>query len=711
MLQLKTVVIITAGVITVALGAAALYASLGPLLAAVAAGGLLLVARALVRREVLTGRAFGGRDAAGQDALVRWLTAAGVWRAAWIVALAALPESWWVWTVGLLAVSWLEYLVADMVGRRTARLGRTQKQAQAQVATTLGHDERAAAIRVLTRALERADFPYLQVREYRFLSAHQLRVTVVVPSRVAAQIMHDERSAAAAIAAGQAPSKQRLATFGEKSAEAVGIALSEVLRRRIDRGWVTITEGEGYGEWEITVMTRDVMADVIPYYDDPTPRSARSPIDLGLWANGEPMLLPRGHGQVIAKTGAGKTNLLYRLVLHYSSCALQVPLLTLDDAAVVWVGGRTKMYETWGSALLRYQGVDVDMPIDWIAAGQARTVDMLLAMLLVVEHRQAVPIEERGPMPWLVVIIDEYTDVAEDTSVKVCWRGKYWSAVDLDAKGSRVLTSAKVIMIRVVHRGVNSAMGSAGGQVKSAMDWTVVMRSNDLSEIGRSTGDYKAKPLKHPGQLYAAIDGAPPREGKMRYVQEIGKATAPQTDGTPVDEAFWARRDLVTTLEPGTAAAAGSVYAARHRRNTPAFREYLRHAETGSTPAEVPTGSTAAIGAPGAQSTYDRTRAEARATIDALLGKTSSPVIAAAPVSVAAPEQPRPTRADRVLEILADGPMPSADVRAALEARFGDEYSWEGSSIYNVLGQLAKAGRVAQQSDKRWRLVEATVAA
>jgi len=695
--QHKTVIVITAGAATLALGAAARFFVVGPLLAAPIAAVVLLVGRALVVNAVHSGHAFGAYPGASQqDAIVRWLTIAGLWRAVLLVVLAWLPELALLLVLVLLAMTWVEYMLVDLLKRGIATVKAAPVEDRALVA---GELVRAPATRVQQLAQQRfgtvlgsAGYPYLHITGTQRLGPDQQLYKVQVPSRVLAE----QQAAEAAIAAGLSPGKQRFLPFSEASAESIAISLGEKLGRPFPRDGVIVQQTPNAGEYDVIVMTRNVLASILVYEDDLTrPRRATDPADLGRYVEGTQWLVPLGHVEIIAQSGAGKTNLLLQLVAHYNACG-HVPdgVLDLtgfedlgpDDQVVVWIGGRRKQYETWGAYLLKYMNTQHEIPIDLLVNGQHDTVNMLLAGMLAVQERQAIPHDERGALPHIAIVIDEYQDVAVDDSVTVPWQGVDWTASMLDAAISRGGKSARVHLVRLMHDAVKTAAGTRGAQIKRAFNVTIMLRSNDRADAGRATGAWRAKGPEHEGEALVTTKGSVARRAKAKYMQEINKPTAPQTGGITVPEVGWARRNMVSRLDVRTANACGDWYAARHRYMTVEFRDYLR----GVAPAAEASTST---GHPSATSRADRVRAEARASIDAALGRTSTttavaPVVVA-PVAVAAPVAKRATLRDRTLAALREAEGAEVGLDQLVQQLGLDEGGKR--SLQNLLTALVKS--------------------
>src|SRR5690625_5999011 len=81
----------------------------------------------------------------------------------------------------------------------------------------------------------------------------------------------------------------------------------------------------------MTVLNYDVMAEVIPYVDDPTPTSVTTPALVGIEIDGTPRYERLdSHQRDIGSTRSGKSSLLHLKLAHLTRC----------EDAIVWIGDR-----------------------------------------------------------------------------------------------------------------------------------------------------------------------------------------------------------------------------------------------------------------------------------------------------------------------------------------------------------------------------------
>lgn len=675
-MQVKTVVIILAGVVTLLLGVSALALALGPMATAVALAALLLVAQWIARQVVL--------GIAHRGTILWGLAAAGVVHAGWVVGWAARPDLGGWFAGGLLLLGWAEYLLASgtryLLTRRATPV-QGQPQPQLQVRETPARPAPRGAADTFEQALTLSDYGYLIVIGSRAAGRHCVVFHMRVPAKVTALL---------ALEAKGDSRRRTLAPFGRDSAEAIAVALTEITGVRLRRNWVEVEQTEYAGEYTVAVMTKDVMAEVRPYVDDATPASINDPAPIGVHVDGTRATLDlRGHGQVIAQSGAGKTSFINLVVAYLTRCVDAVP----------WLCGRRKQYESWGAWLESYMGTDHDLPIDWIANGQEDTVNMLLAAWLIVQWRQAVPFDEREAWPAVVILLDEATDVLADTTVSVTYGGERFTASKLLEMLGRGAMSAGVYIVPITHRGTNAMFGDQGGNTKSSFAWSAALRSNDEADLGRVIGDHKLQPLEHQGELYLKQRSQAPRRTKGDYMQEIGKPNAPQTGGITVPEVGWSRRHMVTHLDAGSQRAAGSIYAARHRRMTPAMRDYLRHGAPQQPAVDPGAKSLTTVSAEGQSAQLDQRAATssraagyeaARQQIAAIEAAAAAAAVSTPVATVTVLDKPA-SRKDRIAAIVrAAGRISRAEIVERLRAE-GDELG-NGRVVDNALRELRDEG-------------------
>lgn len=690
MLRHKTASIAVAAVSTLVLGLITAALTLPAWVVYLVLALITVGAFALITKVVYEGEFFAQFHLSRRQVVRAWLVGAVLVHVTWLALWTQAPDLRWWLAGGLLVVVFGEYVLTDVV-----RWFLTRPIKTAAVATTRhdGVDQHAvSALATFKRALELSGFDYLDVppANTRMISNDCMAFMVMVPPK-AARILRNEEKVEA--------SKKTVSPFGPDANEQIAISLRHVTGRPWRTDWVEISNVDGYaGVYQVTITSRDVLKDVKPYYDTPEPRSVYDPIPFSTCTDGTRGYLPLalGHGEIIARTARGKSNLLTRIAAEVTRCVRE------EGEALFFACGRRKQYETWGQFLHKYRGTGRRMPL-WAVNGQRDTVHMLYTVWLIIQYRQSVLIEERGRRPLIIVALDEAADVLQDNTVGVWIGGKFHTASALYYKCSQGGFSAGVRLIRVGHRGTNGQAGDRGGDIKSQSAWSIVLGSGDKDDIGRVTGNHKLAPLKTPGELYLRLIEEEYRRQKADYLQEVGKPDAPQTNGTTIPDIGWARRDYVIDLEPGAEAAAGEFYANRHRYVTEEFVNYMRlDADQFADAAAADPNAVTSI----KQTAYDTAKAKLTAALglssssstSAVLASTSSTAAAAsAPAAVTVLErQDGPTWIDRVerLVLEADTGLTSSEIIARLQAT--GELEGNPGVVRNALTTLRNSGRLAQ---------------
>lgn len=726
-MQLKTVIVIVAAVLSVALGVLTQWLEPGPYLTGGVLVALLAYGVRVFRPVIRRSPRYDPVPRSKRGSISRWIFVGGLPYVAWVVVIAR-GVDWKGWTgllFGLPLLSWLVWISAT--GVESLRMSRYQdKDARRpwfsrwrKARWSANLPDIPTATQVLadeTMMLKRArhmmkevleltgDYAYLVVEQPYKASNHCLVVPVRVPSRVAAQLAQqeaDERN-------GVTTSSKSVATFGPSSATTVAIALSEKTSTPIPNGWVTV-EPTGYeGVFNIIVMSRDVMADVIVWYDDPTPTTAYQPTLVSYFKDGtENRMDLTGNGLIAAMSQAGKTNILMLLLLFYLLCT----------DTVVWVGGVRKQFETYWPLIAKYLNTKYRMPLDLLVTGQNDTAMLVLSALNLVDYRNG--LKDKTGLKRVKIVIDEYTDVAENKKVLFFYK-KVWMDVPTGVRMlNRVGKSVYVEAVLATHRDTNSTLGTEGGDLKSGMDWTICLRTNEIASIHRLFGDYTLERLVHQGEVYAARTGVRPRRSKAPYVQEVGKPNAPKTDGPTVTEAGWARRHLVEErqLTAAEQQACGEWYLNRHTHVTPELEEYLRYGPiepAGEPPAEqtpealpAAPGSISITGGPDAAAEAGRRRAEeliarqeaewAAAEAGQAQRAATTPGAPGTPVAISSLDNARHRkgRPAAILRLLTEEPMTVATLIERMRAE-GDDNA-NKPLIYNALSKLRDQGLVKSE--------------
>jgi hypothetical protein len=634
-----------------------------------------------------------------QKTCAAWLvTLATVLHVAWVTAWSWSP-SWGWWLVpGLAVLAWAECGVT-LLTRRTLLRPRTTAElaASQQRDQQRQQGELSPHVAKFRRALDEGDWGYVQILgDVDRRGPHTSVFHVMVPARATARMLQEEASG---------DGKRTLMPFNETSGPALAGALSQVTRHKLREKWVTV-ESTGYaGYYDVTVMTRDVMADVHPYVDDLTPITLDTPCNLGVQPNGAPALLPlRGHGLIVASSQVGKTNLLYVITSHLARAGV-----------VIWVAGRRKQYETWAQYLLKYLDTRHKSVIDWLVNGQYGSLELLLATYLLAQDRQATPFDERDDWPPLFVILDEASDVLIDTSVVIEYQGQMLTASDLLAMCMRGIKGSLMYVVLLLHKFVNGQLGHQGTLIRSGFDWCIVLRSGDRDDAMRVLGT-RLPELEHPGELYFRVGNGAVTRAKAWYVQEIGKPTAPQTGGVTVPEVGWARRSMARALDQRGAAAAGQHYADRHQYVTSEFMAYLQvgddeRADQASPAIRTRTTTAAApqTGDGKPRSIEDKAYRDYLAKLEAAAGlRPPAEQQDAAPAAPTA--RKKYVRRDAVLQLFDElGPMDSGQLIDELRRR-GDEVT-NPIAVYNLLNKLANTEKLIEQlPDKRYTRAQSAAA-
>lgn len=693
MLQRTPVVAGVVGLATLVAGIAAVATATQPLIIALVGLVPLVGTGAVARFRLHRSERLAGVWSWRKTCAAWLVTLATVLHVAWVAAWSWSPALGWWLVPGLAVLAWAECGITLLV---RGHLLRQRTNAEQQREQQRQQRELSPHVAKFRRALDEGDWGYVQIlgdvdRRGPYVNVFH----VMVPARATARMLQEESSG---------DGKRSMVPFTEASGPALAASLSQVTRHKLREKWVTV-ESTGYaGYYDVTVMTRDVMADVHPFVDDLTPITLDTPCNLGVQPNASPALLPlRGHGVIVASSQVGKTNLLYVITSHLARAGV-----------VIWVAGRRKQYDTWAQYLLKYLDTRHKSVIDWLVNGQYGTLELLLATYLLAQDRQATPFDEREDWPELFVVLDEASDVLIDTSIVIEYQGQMLNASDLLAMNMRGIKGAKMYICLVLHKLINGQLGHQGSLIRSGFDWCIVLRSGDRDDAMRVLGVGRLPELEHPGELYYRVGNGPVTRAKAWYVQEIGKSTAPQTGGVTVPEVGWARRDMARGLDPRGAAAAGEHYANRHQYVTAEFMAYLQvgddervdQASGGRT--RTRTSAAPQTGDGRAQSIEDKAYREYLAKLEAAAGLRPAEQDSTTPAAATA--RKKYVRRDAVLALFDElGPMDSGRLIEELRRR-GDEVK-NPIAVYNLLNTLTNTDKLIEQlPDKRYGRVQSAAA-
>ncbi|MEW2358258.1 FtsK/SpoIIIE domain-containing protein [Spirillospora sp. NPDC029432] len=279
------------------------------------------------------------------------------------------------------------------------------------------------------------------------------------------------------------------------------------------RGAVRVypTRDDKANRFELRVLDTDPHADAIPW-PGPSVASISEPIDLGPFedATNARVLLLRRHGLIGGVTGSGKSGGINVLMGNLTACR-DVVIWAIDLK-------RGMELQPWASC------------IDRLATTPEQACVLLRDAVAVLEARAAM-LAERGrrvwepapDMPALVIVIDEYAELAEDAPE---------SASDTDSIARRGRAVA-VTLIAATQRPTQKAMGK--GAVRSQMDVRVSFRVRERKDIdlilgqGMLAAGWHAHTLNAPGKfLLSAPEHDTPRRGRAYLLTDEGVATAAQ---------------------------------------------------------------------------------------------------------------------------------------------------------------------------------------
>ena len=254
---------------------------------------------------------------------------------------------------------------------------------------------------------------------------------------------------------------------------------------------------------ELRVLDIDPHADAIPW-PGPSADTINEPIDLGPFEDAAPcrVLFLRRHVLLGGATGAGKSGGLNVLVGNLTACR----------DVVIWAIDLKKGMELgpWASC------------IDRLATTPHEAQALLADAVAVLEARAAL-LAERGQrvweptpdMPALVIIIDEYAELADDAPAAI-------KDADSIARRGRAVA---VNLIAATQRPTQKAMGH--GAVRSQMDVRISFRVRERKDIdlilgqGMLTAGWNAHTLNAPGKfLIAAAEHDTPRRARAYLITD-----------------------------------------------------------------------------------------------------------------------------------------------------------------------------------------------
>ena len=261
---------------------------------------------------------------------------------------------------------------------------------------------------------------------------------------------------------------------------------------------------------ELRVLDMDPHADAVPW-PGPSVTSITEPIDLGPFEDAAPcrVLFLRRHALGGGTTGSGKSGWLNVLMGNLVACR-DVVIWAIDLKKGIELGpwqdciGRLATIPEQATALLR----------DAVAILHAR------AEMLAEAGRR---VWEPSPnMPALVIIIDEYAELAEEAPEAA----KYTDSI------ARLGRAAAVTMVAATQRPTQKVMGQ--GAVRSQMDIRTCFRVRERRDVdlilgqGMLSAGWHAHTLNAPGKFLISAPGHDiPRRGRAYLLtDEAVRATA-----------------------------------------------------------------------------------------------------------------------------------------------------------------------------------------
>lgn len=517
---------------------------------------LVLAAAAAVLGHVITDACEMWRTAEDWKRKRVWAgtTAAAVAYAAWTITAVVLPLTW---TTGLSLAASLGLLAVSIYWAARGLEWRMASAAPPKPAAALEEDDLLGTKeKVIRAAMRRAGLGFVRVLP----GAEPLRSDAGWQFRVRTQ-------SKAALAKGERAGAQ--AELAQSHMEPLAIALAEITGRAVESDWVRLRKEAAAGTYSITVTNRDLMAEVIPYVDDPTPTSITEPALVGIEIDGrEHRVRLDQHQRDIGSSTGGKSSLINLKLAH----------ATRSADALIWVGGVQKLYDLVGPWLEPYHNNGIRPPIDWVAHGQTDTLTMMASAMAVARWRQRQPMSVRR---WreILVILDEFSFVAQSRQ-RIVFQGEEVTASQLASMMLRGAASGNVHVHFATQRSTTDHFGDHGGDVIANIAVNNAFRSKDFAEVGRLTGDYHLPVPTHRGEFYEFSE-ADPVHLKAPYIQTTDPSKPRLHDGATIAEVSWARRHLVQggLTEAEGLAAAGAAYAHRHQLVDDRMMTYLTYGE------------------------------------------------------------------------------------------------------------------------------------
>jgi S-DNA-T family DNA segregation ATPase FtsK/SpoIIIE len=272
---------------------------------------------------------------------------------------------------------------------------------------------------------------------------------------------------------------------------------------------------------ELRVLDHDPHADAVPWHE-PSVTSIMQPIDLGPFEDAEPcrVLILRRHAIVGGATGSGKSGGLNELLANLAACG----------DVVIWAIDLKRGVE------LRPWAPCIDRLATTPAEAAALLADAVTVLFARAQHLADHGKREWQPspaMPALVIIIDEYAELADDAP----------EAMNHTDTIARLGRAPAVTLIAATQRPTQKVMGQ--GAVRSQMNIRISFRVEEQRDVDLILGQGKLKTgwhahkLNAPGKfLISAPEHHTPRRARAYLVTDDDvtataaryTATRPQLD-------------------------------------------------------------------------------------------------------------------------------------------------------------------------------------
>jgi S-DNA-T family DNA segregation ATPase FtsK/SpoIIIE len=288
---------------------------------------------------------------------------------------------------------------------------------------------------------------------------------------------------------------------------------------------------------ELRVLDRDPHADAIPW-PGPSVTSITQPVDLGPFEDAEPcrVLFLRRHAIVGGATGSGKSGGLNELIANLAACW----------DTVIWAIDLKRGMELkpWAACIGRLATTPTEA-----AALLADAVTILYARA---EHLAAHGYREWQPspaMPALVIIIDEYAELAEQAP-------RALKDTDTIARLGR---APAVTLVAATQRPTQKVMGQ--GAVRSQMNIRIAFRVEEQRDVdlvlaqGALRAGWHAHKLNAPGKfLIRSPEHDTPRRARAYLLtdDDVTSAAARYAPGRPRLDAISRHALTIRPPDPST---------------------------------------------------------------------------------------------------------------------------------------------------------------